>query len=271
MRSLVLFLVLFFFIASSTGQSVGAISASLCNATSAQIDQWAYFSNPGALAYLKENQVGLNYQDRFLLRELQTQAGVGAIRYKNGVFSFGALLYGYEVNRTSRIGLGYSMLLSEKLAFGLQGNYHQLRLAQNYGSARMLTVETGLVYKINPSFQLGMSVYNLGRSKLSLFPMERLTTRMRIGGSAKISSSLRVNFDFQKQLEYAPEFRCGLEYMPMKYLFFRGGIAIGVPELAFGIGYKWKQIQMDLASLHQQNLGWSPVLTFSYLGRSKGD
>lgn len=51
---------------------VGARSNSLVNASVAIADVWAYHHNPGALGELKQAAAGISYENRFLLKELQS-------------------------------------------------------------------------------------------------------------------------------------------------------------------------------------------------------
>ena len=120
----------------------GARSMSLANASVALNDVWAYHNNPGALGGLKQTSFGVAYEDRFGLKELQSQSLVVAHPIKKGVFSLGAQFYGYSAYRTTRVGLGYSLQLSDKISAGVQINYLGLKIAQHAfapGSAMFCT------------------------------------------------------------------------------------------------------------------------------------
>src|SRR5690606_31680218 len=129
-------------------------SNSLANASVALADVWSYYHNPAALSKLKTTSLGLAYENRFLLKELQTQAFVVAQPLKVGVLSLGTQIYGYQLYRSTRVGLGYSMQLAEFLSAGVQLNYQALRIT-NYGSKGTVTGELGLLASISPKLDLG--------------------------------------------------------------------------------------------------------------------
>src|SRR5690606_5738232 len=113
-------------------QPMSSRSMSLANATVALDDVWAYHHNPAAMANLKKIEFGVSYENRFLLKELQSQGLVVALPMKRGVVSIGSQSFGYNQFRTYRTGLGYSMKLSELLSVGVQLNHHFVRINPTY-------------------------------------------------------------------------------------------------------------------------------------------
>lgn len=244
---------------------VGARSNSLANASVALEDVWAYHHNPANLTALKKWSAGISYENRFLLKELQSQGLVFAIPLKVGVISTGVQSYGFKNFRTNRIGLGYSLFLSEFLSMGVQLNYHQLRLTDVYGMKQSLTAEVGLQAKINKDWKIGCSIFNMGRSLLSTYSEDRLTTLIRFGTYYKLSEKVMVVAEAEKNIEYPLRIKAALEYAPMSKVFLRGGIATQPIELSAGFGYKLKsQYHLDFGSSYHQILGWSPHFSFTY-------
>ena len=92
----------------------GARSMSLGNASVTFEDVWAFHNNPAALAHIENFSAGISYENRFLLKELQSQGLAVAIPLKVGVISVGGHMYGYNRFRSYKGGLGYSMKLAEK-------------------------------------------------------------------------------------------------------------------------------------------------------------
>lgn len=242
----------------------GSRSMSLGNASSTFNDVWAYYNNPGAIGALEKLSVGLSYENRFLLKELQTQGLVAAIPLKVGVISVGGHMYGYNQFRSYKAGAGYSMALSEKLYAGVQLNYQGISLNENYGTKNTLTGEAGIYCKFNEKWKLGVSVFNLGRTKLSEFEDDRFSTIMRIGSSYAFSKKLLVALEFEKDLENDLRIKTGIEYNITEAFFARGGFATARSEMSFGFGYKFKVIQLDLGSSYDQILGWSPNFSITY-------
>ena len=245
---------------------MGSRSHALGNASVAIDDIWAYHHNPANLVSVKKLGLGLSYENRFLLKELQSQGFVVALPLKVGVISFGLQSFGFKNFRTNRLGLGYSMKLADFLSCGVQLNYHQVRLTDAYGRKDALTAELGLKANITDNWKVAFSVFNLTRTKISEFGEDRLTTLMRLGTQYTFSEKVMLVAELEKNIEFPVRFKTGIEYSPIRKLFLRGGFATQPIELSAGLGYRFKeQFQLDLGSAYHQILGWSPNFSFTYL------
>jgi hypothetical protein len=243
---------------------MGARANSMSNAMVAVVDPWSFHHNPGALGFQKTVAGGICYENRFLLKELQSQGAVYVQPLKKGVLSVGAQLYGFELYRTTRAGLGYSMLLAENFSVGVQMNYLGLQLREQYGSLHTLTAELGLLYNISENWRIGASVFNLGRTKLAEYQNERFGTTMRLGTSYNLSSKVLLALEAEKNINYPLRAKIGLEYQPLSKFFIRGGLNTAPFEGTFGFGYKFKPLQLDLGSSYHQVLGWSPHFSLTF-------
>lgn len=242
----------------------GARSAAVGNTSVTFEDAFAYHHNPGALGFLEQASVAVNYEARFLLRELQSQGFAYAQPLKTGVLSVGGQFYGYEAFRTNRLGLGYSMPLSDNLSAGIQMNYLSLRLDPAYGIKHTVTGEAGLLGKMTDDLVLGFSVVNIGRNRLSEFQDDRFSTLMRLGAGYKVMDELNLLFEIEQAVEHKPRLRGGIEYHPIDFFYFRMGIQGAPMEYSFGAGFKFERITMDLASHYNQILGWTPSASFIF-------
>jgi len=261
---------LYLFLSHVYGQGyapAGSRSMSMANASVAFNDVWAYHNNPGAVADVDHFSVALSYENRFLLKEMQNQAFAVAIPLKIGVVSIGGHFYGYSQYRSVKAGAGYSLKLSEKLYAGVQLNYQGLQLSNNYGAKNTLTAEAGIYAKITEKWKMGISVFNLGRAKLSDFQDDRFSTTLRLGSAYHFSDKLIVSGEFDKDLDNDLRFKVGVDYQLVNQFFIRGGFATSPTELTFGFGYHFKQVHLNFGSAYSNVLGWSPQ--FSLLFRSK--
>jgi hypothetical protein len=247
----------------------GARSMSMSNASVGLYDVWSYHNNPGALAKIDQLSAGLAHENRFLLRELQSQGLSIAIPMKVGVLSIGGLTYGYTQFRSTKAGLGYSLPLTEKFYAGVQLNYQGIQLAQNYGNANTVTAEAGLYAEVTENWSMGFSVFNLSRTRLSDFQDDRLTTVMRLGTAYTFSKKLLVSAEFEKSIEYDLRFKSGMEYQAIKNFYFRAGVATAPVEFSFGTGYDFGMLQLDVGTACDLILGWSPHFSLTYQGRQK--
>lgn len=250
-------------------QPVGARSQSLSNATVALADVWSYHHNPAGLTELKSTSIGMSYENRYLLKELQTQAFVFAKPFTWGVLSVGAQSFGYKYYRTTRIGMGYSLKLSDRFSAGVQLNYQGIRI-ENYGSKGTVTAEAGFLAKVTETITLGFSVSNLGRAQLTDFQDERFSTFLRLGMQYKISEKVLTLLEVEKEVKSKIRVKGALEYELLRGFYVRAGGASQPIELTFGFGYQFKnRLKLDMGSAWHQQLGWSPHFGLSYDFKSK--
>jgi len=242
---------------------VGARSNMLSNASVTLDYVWSYHHNPGATASIKSLSAGVYYETRFLTKELQTQALAVAIPLKKGVITTGAQFFGYEQFRQSRFGLGYAMQLTERFAAGVQLNGQQLRFGNNYGSTFNGTVEAGIRAKIAEKWNIGASVMNVGRQRISTLD-DRFSTVMRIGCQYLPSKRVLVLAEVEKDVLHPISFKGAIEYQPLDVLFIRVGTQSGPTHFSFGFGYCKKGFAIDLGTQYHQVLGWSPMIGLNY-------
>lgn len=238
---------------------------SMANASVTLNDAWSHFNNPGAIGAVENFTAGLSYENRFLLKELQSQAFAAAIPLKAGVVSAGGQMFGYRDFRTYKAGVGYGLKLSEKLFAGVQMNYLGLQLNNAYGSKHTISGDLGVLGKITDHWLFGVSVNNLFRAKLAEYQDDRFTTKMRFGSSYILSDKAIIAGEVEKDITNPMRFKAGIEYKPIKNFCIRGGVATAPVELSFGIGYKAEVITIDVGSSYHQILGWSPHFGLTFV------
>ena len=250
---------------SQTTFSNSARSLSLANASVTLQDVWAQLNNPAALVGLKNHSIGVSYQNRFGLKELQSQGVVYALPLKKVVLSAGSQLYGYQQYRTVKTGMGVSMALSEKVSAGVKLNHHFIRLNENYRTSSSLSADLGLLVKFNERIHFGFSALNVGRSKVSPNLNERLPSALSLGLSYRISDQLIMLTEIEKNVISPLQVKCAAEYNPTAKWYFRGGISTAPLSFSFGVGGRFKdRFQLDLGTAYHQLLGWSPHVSFQF-------
>lgn len=243
--------------------SQGARSGALANNGVTFVDVFAFHHNPGALGFLTKGAAGVSYEARYMLKELQSQSIAVAVPLKVGVISAGGQFYGYDAYRTTRAGIGYSMKLVDNISAGVQLNYIGMGFGSSYyGRKDGLSAEVGALAKISDQVNIGFSVVNLTRSKLSEYKDERFGTILRLGVSYKVIEQLLIMGEIEQEINFDTRFRFGLEYHPIEILYVRAGVQGAPMDLAFGFGLEYKRFKIDLATQYNQHLGWSPVVSF---------
>lgn len=244
-------------------QVVGSRSLSLGTASVSLGDEWSYFSNPAATIEVKTFKVATSYLNQYLLQELQQQGAVVCLPVKKGVFSLGAHIAGQTLSKSSKVGVGYALKLSDGLALGVNINYHQFRI-QNYGSTASLLADAGVYYKINQKVTWGCGVIGVGGHKSSnqqaIFPIS-----LRTGVAVRAANWLHCLVEVEHNSAFNLRVKTGVEYIPIENVKLRVGSIVNEQNFAFGVGYILKkQVYVDLGTTWHQVLGWSPNIGLSY-------
>tara|TARA_B110000046_G_scaffold35749_2_gene39099 strand:- start:67817 stop:68152 length:336 start_codon:yes stop_codon:yes gene_type:complete len=83
----------------------GARAYGLAGTSSLISDLWSANNNPAGLASLKKWQVGISYENQFLLSELSNKTAVVTAPVANGSFGLSINQFGYSSFNENRIGL----------------------------------------------------------------------------------------------------------------------------------------------------------------------
>lgn len=254
----------------SFGQGIypsGARSMSMGNASVTFYDVWSHFNNPGAIGKVESFTAGISYENRFLLKELQSQSIATVIPLKVGAVSVGGQMFGYREFRTYKAGAGYGLRLGEKFYAGVQLNYLGLQLNNAYGSKHGVSGDLGMLGEVTENWIIGFSVANVFRSKLSEFQDDRMTTLMRFGSSYILSEKALISGEVEKDISNPMRFKAGVEYKPIDNFSLRGGMATAPIEFSFGLGYQAKSISINAGSSYHQILGWSPHFGLTFMNK----
>lgn len=263
-------LVFLLFLVSSTafGQlntHFGGRSAGLAHASVALSDGWSSHNNQAGLAWLEQSQAGVFVQNKFLLKELNYGGFSYAHVLKTGALALSYSNFGYQLYGESKVGLGYGMKFSDIISGGVQLNYHNTRLANNYGRKSSLTAEIGMQAYLTDKLILGVHLFNPSRTKLNDYTNEKIATIMRFGVSYKFSKQVLATVEVEKDIDFRPIFRAGLEYKINKTMYLRGGVGSQPTLASFGFGINVQSFKIDLAASYHQILGFTPDFSLTYL------
>ena len=237
----------------------GPRSNGLGGATTCVHDAWSVYNNPGAFGFLEKTELAVSYENRFLLKELSTQAlAFGYHTEKNGNFGLHFQQYGFSLYKEMIGGITYAMKLSPDFSAGASINYHGVYLAENYGSRSTLAAGFGMVYALNDQVRIGMRVQNLSRARLAEFDDERLPTYFSLGLQYLISKKVFWTLDAEKDLVHPVNIKSGLEIQAHEIFALRLGVNSYPFQSAFGVGLKFKNFDLDIAAQWHTVLGISP-------------
>lgn len=257
----------------ATGENwpVGGRSAGMSNASVALYDLWSIGQNQAGLAMLKDISAGIYYENRFGLKNLGFKAGAFALPTKSGTLGVSVANYGYSQYNENKIGIAYAKSFGERFSAGIQLDYLSTSIGENYGNASTLAAEIGLRYQVNSKITIGTHVFNPTRAKLASYNDERAPTIFKLGLLYTFSNKLIVAIESEKDIQYNPVVKAGIEYHPISSLYFRTGISTYPVQNSFGFGIAVSNFNIDFATTYHRTLGFTPQVSLVYhINKSKG-
>ncbi len=243
---------------------IGGRSAGMGNASVTFSDVWSIHNNQAGLAGLKNISVGFYYENRYSLKELSLKSAAFILPTNSGVFGLSMNYFGYENYNEKKIGLAYAKSFGEKFSAGLQLDYLSTHIGEEYGNRNTFTFELGIIAELTENLFLGAHVYNPLRAKLSDYNDERIPTIAKLGLSYIYSEKLLVSIETEKDINFSPVFKGGIEYKIIKEIYVRTGISTNPVLNTFGFGVKIKSLKIDFASSLHPVLGYSPQISMMY-------
>ncbi len=250
---------------SSNGDgSIGARSSSLAHASSCLFDVWSSRNNQGNLGFLRQGDVGVFYENRFLTKEL-SQSGFAFVNpIKKGTLGLTYSTLGYKLYRESHLTLGYGIKLNETISLGIGMDYLSTRISDIYGHANALSGSVGLSIKLLSNLSIATHVYNPFRAAITNYNHEKIPTIFKFGAQYVFSQKVFLVSEAEKTSGQKTNIKIGLEYTPTSLIFLRAGVSTYPSQTSFGIGVIYKGLKIDISTIIHSVLGVSPQIGLSY-------
>ena len=256
---------------SSNGDGpIGPRSAALGHASSCVYDVWSTRNNQGRLGFVRQNEVGAFYENRFFVKELTQSGFAAAIPVKKGTFGICYSSLGYKLYRESQATLSYGMKLSENISAGIALDYLNTKIADIYGQANAFTGSVGLTAKILPQVVISTHIYNPFRAKITNYNNEKVPTIFKFGAQYIFSTKVFLVAEAEKTSMQKINIKGGIEYKPSSLIYIRAGGSSFPTQAAFGIGVDYNGLKIDVSSSYHSILGLSPQIGLRYaFGKEK--
>ncbi|MBI3510250.1 MAG: hypothetical protein HY064_06270 [Bacteroidetes bacterium] len=228
-------------------------------------DLWCTQNNQAGLAWMKSFEAGAFYESRFLVPGLGMKGFAAAMPTKAGTFGLNMTSLGLgNLYSENKAGLGYAKSFGPKIAASVQLDYIYTHIAENYGSASTAVGEAGIIATPVKGLVIGFHIFNPTKSKLSGNVSERVPTIMRFGGAYNFSDQVIVSSEIEKDVDYKPIIRGGVEYRPVSAFYLRAGAASNPGLITFGFGVAMKKIRLDVGAGYHSVLGFCPSMGLQY-------
>lgn len=239
----------------------GARFNALGNASVALEGGNGIFSNQAGLSALTDLYLTLNSENRFLIAGLNTFSLGAAYPTGSGTLAVGLQYFGNRDYNEQKFGLAYARQLFDRLSIGAQLDFFSVRIAE-YGSEGTFSFELGFRSEILKGLALGAHVYSPIRVQLS--EQHRLPTVLRIGLAYQTSSKVLITTELEDADNFPLRFKGGIEYLLAKAVYIRVGASTHPDLISFGVGYKFSQFSLDVASSYHQVLGLTPAASLNF-------
>jgi hypothetical protein len=213
---------------------------------------WSSFQNQAILAINNSYSFGVNYENRFLIRELGTRTAGMII--PAGKTSLGLVYshFGYTDFKRDLAGLACGLKLTNKICAGVQVDYMSERTSKEYINNQYVTFEMGLLVMPSENVKIGVHLFNPipGSLRKSFLP-----SALRIGAGTDLSKSLFAGVETEMSSGRKLVIRTGFEYIAAEKFWLRGGYSTNNNSFCFGLGYLVKVAKIDIGFVSHDKLG----------------
>lgn len=263
-----IFIGLFLLVGSVHAQEVFRVPArfrSLGNASVSLQSPLAIFSNPAGFSATTTLSAGIMYENRFLLKELQTTSAFLVVPVENTKLGISFSQFGKGGYRENKLSFGMAKSLSPRLTAGLQFHYYTIYLAENSERPGAVLIDFGTQFQLADQLWLGVQIFNPYEIGIQTHTLDLdYPLVMRLGMHKTFEDAVLLAVELKKRTDQPVAVCSGLEIRIREAVQLRLGVDSGWSTLSMGVGFSFGQLQSDLAFSYHQYLGTSPSVSIYY-------
>jgi len=259
------FIILFQFLQAQISDIIPS-SEAIAQTSVADSRNWSAFNNPASLGYIKNAEIGIGFENRYLLTELSTksiQLGIPSELLNTGL-SFSH--FGYSLYHEMMLRIGFSRNFSDKFSMGMQFNYYTAFFTASNSYHGALLPQIGLSIKLSPTFNLGFQSFNPFQTNVKTeFTVKRIPAIFSLGTEYFFSPEMVWRTQIDKEVSSSYRFACGFEYQMLQFTNIKLG-AYGSDYLipCLGCGFKTGGFLINLNCELHPLLGLNSNATIKY-------
>ncbi|NOX18665.1 MAG: hypothetical protein GXO87_10355 [Chlorobi bacterium] len=217
-------------------------------------DVFSIFNNPSGTAQYNWREIGVYYSPSpFGLSELANGYAAYSEPLSFGTVSAGFSIYGYELYRETNFVIAFSRNIANNFFIGASVVYNNLKI-ENYGGDAAFSFNFGGLGYITNNLRAGFSIKNLTHSTYGNQP-DQIPMVFDFGLSYDVIDEFTINAAVQKEIDFKPSLRIGVEYLIIKYLALRAGFMNEPNSFSAGIGINYSLFQIDYSIFTHTDLG----------------
>jgi len=235
--------------------SPGARQIALSHSNVAQSnDVFALFGNPAGLAQMDWRELGIYYSPSpFGVEEMANAYAAYIEPFSFGNISIGYMQYGFDLYKENKVALSYSRNINNRFFVGVTGLYQSLKI-ERYGSDNAIIVNLGGLYYFSQVTRMGVYIHNLFRGTYGQED-DQIPFIMGLGVSHDFNQDITLNAAIEKELNFDPSFRFGVEYDLIQYVTLRSGFMSDPSSYSVGVGIHYSFLNLDYSFFRHPDLG----------------
>lgn len=242
-----------------------ARSQGMANARVMLASQWSGLDNPAGLAGISSTSFGLCYTNYFQIPELGLGAVSCGIPTKTGNYGLSFMTFGSALFRRSQASLSYGRSFGEKIRAGIGLHYSLISQPAGYGNLFSLIPSLGIQFLPLKWMTFGIHVFNPAGQQYIPTGYQHIPAGFHTGIGLTMGNEVLLCLEVEKILKEKARYYGGFEIILQKEVPLRFGISSGeFTEFSFGIGFRSRQLNFDLAATRHPILGFSPTLGLTY-------
>lgn len=238
-------------------------STATCNYSLSAKNAWSSTCNPAATSEIKKLSFAALFQNHFLIKDISTQY-IGVAFRIGKLICAGASFFRFGNNLYSKNKLATTLALqcNEKLSAGIQlhAQYIHQSEARNKWNA---FPELGVCYKIKEKMILSASLKNFISGIHTSETANDEKQMLRLGLSYYFDKKTRTHFQCIFDNGKYPVIAAAIDYQFNDKLYFGFNISSSTEPFHFGIGYRLQKVKINIDFAYHQQLGFSPMSSFS--------
>lgn len=268
MRKLILFFFCLFFVYNLPAQITNIIptSTSIAQTSVSDSRNWSAFNNPAILGNLQRSEVGIQLDNRYLIKELNTKSLQFA--YTTDVVNAGLSFshFGYSLYNEMIYGLSFSRNFSNIFSMGVQFNYYSSYFISSDSYSGALLPQIGLLVNLNPNFSIGFQSFNPFQTNIKTeYTIKRISSIFSLGTEYFFSPDFSWRTQVDKEISSNYRFATGFDYQMIEQIKIKLGI-YGSDYLVpcLGVGFQSGRIGANLNCELHPLLGLNTMVALKY-------